>query len=175
MIPFVAPKIKPRLRMEIRLTCIGETKLPFIVEGIAFYQKKLRHYQPFVLEEIPDLKLSQNLSPEERSIKEGLVLLKKLQPGFLVYRLDEHGKMPDSLSLAKHLSAWQMSSKKGVQFLVGGPFGFSPELKQTVPDAISLSALTFPHDLVRLMMVEQLYRACTILKNEPYHHGHLKF
>ena len=92
-----------------------------------------------------------------------------------MYRLDEHGKMPDSLSLAKHLSAWQMSSKKGVQFLVGGPFGFSPELKQTVPDAISLSALTFPHDLVRLMMVEQLYRACTILKNEPYHHGHLKY
>lgn len=161
--------------MEIRLTCIGETKLSFIIEGLAFYQKKLRHYHPFVLDEIPDLKLSPNLSPEERTQKEGIVLLKKLQPGFVVYRLDEHGKMPDSLSLSKHLASWQMSGKKGVQFLVGGPFGFSPDVRQTIPDAFSLSALTFPHDLVRLMVVEQLYRACTILKNEPYHHGNLKF
>lgn len=157
--------------MEIRLTCIGETKQAFIREGLQLYQNKLKYYTTFILDELPDPRLSSSISTAERMRREAGLFQKKIQPGFMLARLDERGKMPDSLAFSRQIEAWQIRGIRGVQFFVGGPYGFAPEFQVLVPESFSLSPLTMPHDLVRLVFIEQVYRAYTILRNEPYHHG----
>jgi 23S rRNA (pseudouridine1915-N3)-methyltransferase len=157
--------------MEIVLTALGETKLPFVKEGLAYYLKKLSHSGKFRVQVLADVRHAGRYSEAERTKLESDLMLKNVISGYAGFRLDDKGNMIDSEALARQIQAWQLNSVKGVQFFVGGPYGFSPEFIGLFPNAYSLSPLTFPHDLVRLIFAEQIYRAYSILSNSPYHHG----
>jgi 23S rRNA (pseudouridine1915-N3)-methyltransferase len=156
--------------MQIRVICIGtlkETRLSPLLEE---YLRRVKRYNPAEILEITEKKEWKKLDREARKKVEAEAFLSVIRPGEITIRLDEHGKMVSSTELAAQLQKWMNSAPKSLNFLVGGPYGFSDELKQAVPEALSLSKLTFTHDMVRLFMLEQLYRAFTILHGEPYHH-----
>jgi len=156
--------------MKIVLLTIGKTSEKYLIEGISQYQKRLKHYTQFEMLEIPNLKNAKNFSNAEIIKKEGELILKQLQNSDHLVLLDDKGKDFTSPKYAQKLQQWMLSGKKKVVFVVGGAYGFSEQVYKRGNEKISLSKMTFSHQIVRLFFVEQLYRAFTILNNEPYHH-----
>jgi len=156
--------------MKIKLVVVGKTDDKYIAEGIKKYFNRLKHYITFEYSELPDIKNSKNLSQEQQKKLEGEMLLKQLQAGDFVVLLDEKGKTFTSREFASYIEKKMVSGTKRVVFIVGGPYGFSDEIYAKANDKISLSKMTFSHQLVRLIFFEQIYRAMTIIRNEPYHH-----
>jgi 23S rRNA (pseudouridine1915-N3)-methyltransferase len=156
--------------MKIKLLAIGKTDDKHLNELIAVYQKRLQYYVPFELEIIPDLKNSKNLSQYKQKQKEGELILSKLSTFDQLILLDEKGKEFRSLEFANYLQKKMNSGIKQLVFVIGGPYGFSKDVYQKSMGKVSLSKMTFSHQMIRLFVVEQIYRGFTILRNEPYHH-----
>lgn len=156
--------------MRITLIESGKTKDPFIQQGVELYRSRVIRYAPFQIETVPDLKNTRNLSMKEVMEKEGQLLLKRVKPADHMILLDERGREFDSISFAEYLNGLEGRVSK-LLFVIGGPFGFSEEVYKRADALLSLSKLTFSHQLVRVIFMEQLYRAYTILKGEPYHHA----
>lgn len=156
--------------MKISLLLIGKTAFPYLNEGIALYEKRLGFYINYTRIEIPDLKSVSSLTKEQIKSKEGELILKNVKPGDELVLLDERGKQFASSEWASHLEKKLLYSGKDVVFVIGGAYGFSQEVYDRADEKISLSCMTFSHQMVRLIFLEQLYRAFTIMKGEPYHH-----
>lgn len=156
--------------MTIKLLVLGKTDSVELTQLIGEYQNRLKHYIKFELEIIPDIKNTKNLSEKQQKEKEGDAILNRLNPTDLLVLLDENGRQKTSLEFSQYLQKNMNSGLKQLVFVIGGPYGFSEAIYQKCQGKISLSKMTFSHQMVRLFMVEQLYRAFTILKNEPYHH-----
>ena len=156
--------------MKVTLLVVGKTTDSHIDALIQEYQKRLTHYLPFALQVIPELKNTKALSPEQQKQAEGDLILKAVTANTDLILLDEHGKEFRSIEFADYLQK-RMSSGRDVVFVVGGPYGFADTVYQRANGKISLSKMTFSHQMVRLFFVEQSYRAMTILRGEPYHHA----
>lgn len=156
--------------MKITLAVIGKTETSFVRQGIEEYVKRLQHYMQFNIQYIGDVKGTRNMSEAQQKVAEGKHLLATLETSDYVVLLDEHGTERTSVDYSQWLQRRIASGNKRLVFVVGGPYGFSQEVYDRANEKISLSKMTFPHELVRLIFVEQLYRAFTILKHEPYHH-----
>lgn len=156
--------------MKLHVIFTGKTTGKLFQEAIADYQNRLTHYVPFSLEEIPDLKNVKNLSEEQQKEREADMLFDRLQPGDVLVLLDEKGKEVTSREFSVYLEQKMQTVAKRLVFLIGGPYGFSPRVYEAAQGKISLSKMTFSHQMVRLFLVEQIYRGFTIMKGEPYHH-----
>jgi 23S rRNA (pseudouridine1915-N3)-methyltransferase len=156
--------------MKIKLLAIGKTDDKNLLKLIETYQIRVKHYIKFEISIIPDIKNVKNLSEKQQKEKEGELILKQLQPTDELVLLDEKGKDFRSLEFAKYLQKKMNSGIKQLVIVIGGPYGFSDEVYKKSNGKISLSKMTFSHQMIRLFVVEQLYRGFTILKNEPYHH-----
>ncbi len=156
--------------MKISLLCIGKTDDKFIQEGIDKYLKRLKHYITFNISILPDVKNVKNMSVAQQMDKEADFFLKNLTNTDFVVLLDEKGKEFRSVEFADYLQQKMVTSVQHVVFLIGGPYGFDKRVKERANAQMSLSKLTFSHQMVRLFFVEQVYRAFTIMKGEPYHH-----
>lgn len=156
--------------MKITLLVVGKTDDKNLSQLIAIYQKRLQHYIKFDIEVLQDIKNSKSLSENQQKEKEGELILGKLKAGDQLILLDEKGKEFRSLEFAQHLQKKMNSGLKRLVFVVGGPYGFSDAVYHKAHGKISLSKMTFSHQMIRVFVVEQFYRAFTILKNEPYHH-----
>ncbi len=156
--------------MKIKLLAIGKTDNEYLQQLIDDYTKRLGFYISFELKIIPDIKNSKSLSEIQQKEKEGALLLKQIDPSDNVILLDENGKNYTSLGFSDFLQKKMNSGIKQLVFIIGGPYGFSPEIYHRANGKLSLSSMTFSHQMVRLFFIEQLYRGFTILKNEPYHH-----
>ena len=148
---------------------IGTTSDPRLQSLIDEYQQRLKHYVPFELVVIPDVKNAKSLSQEQLKTAEGEALLSRLTPSMDVILMDEHGKEFRSIEYADFLQK-KMSSGKDLALVIGGAYGFSPAVYARANGKLSLSQMTFSHQMIRIMAIEQIYRAMTILRNEPYHH-----
>ena len=148
---------------------VGKTTDKHFQASTEEYVRRVSHYMPFSLTVIPELKATRSLSEEQQRQAEGEQILRLLQPGDTVVLLDEHGQELRSIELARWLEQKRQTARRLV-FVIGGPYGFSPAVYARSNEQLSLSRLTFSHQMVRLVFVEQLYRACTIIKGEPYHH-----
>lgn len=155
--------------MKTILILVGKTTDKHFQAGISDYVERIGHYMPFELVTIPELKNAKSLSEEQQKQAEGELILKKIKAGDDVVLLDEHGKEFRSIEFAKWLEAKHNKGRRLV-FVVGGPYGFSPAIYSRANEQLSLSKLTFSHQMIRLVFTEQIYRACTIIKGEPYHH-----
>lgn len=156
--------------MKILLLVIGKTDDEYLVTGIKKYVDRLGHYASFEMKELPDPRNRKTLSEEQQKKTESLLLLQQLQPADQVVLLDENGKQFTSVAFAENLEKQLASGAKRLVFVIGGPYGFAQEVYDRTNAKMSLSPMTFSHQMVRLIFVEQLYRAFTILKGEPYHH-----
>ncbi len=156
--------------MKIKLLAIGKTDDKNLQTLIENYQKRLKHYINFQIDLIPDIKNIKNLSKQQQKEKEGELILKKLSPSDQLVLLDEKGKEFKSLEFAVFMQKKMNSGIKQLVLVIGGPYGFSEAVYKKSQGKISLSKMTFSHQMIRLFVVEQIYRAFTILKNEPYHH-----
>jgi len=155
--------------MKTILILVGKTTDKHFQAGISDYAERIRHYMPFDIVTIPELKNTKSLSEDQQKTMEGELILKQLQPSDTLVLLDEHGKELRSIELAKWLEQKQQTARRLV-FVIGGPYGFSEAVYGRANEKLSLSRLTFSHQMVRLVFTEQIYRACTIIKGEPYHH-----
>ena len=155
--------------MKSILVVVGKTADKNFIASIADYCSRIHHYMPFELLVIPELKNTKSLSKNQQKEREGDLIFKSLQPTDTVVLLDEHGIEWDSMAFASWLQKKQQLTRRLV-FVVGGPYGFSPAVYNRAQEKLSLSKMTFSHQMVRLIFTEQLYRACTIIKGEPYHH-----
>ncbi len=156
--------------MQITLITIGKTDSVELSKLIAVYENRLKHYVKFRFVVLPDIKNSKNLSEAQQKEKEGELLLTQLQPADTLILLDEKGKQQTSMELSQWLQKKMNSGLKNLVLAIGGPYGFSNKVYERSNEKISLSKMTFSHQMVRLFVVEQLYRGFTILRNEPYHH-----
>ena len=156
--------------MKIVLLVVGKTTESYFIQGIDEYSKRLAHYVPFELTVIPELRNTKSLSTDQQKEREADLILKALQPGDYMVLLDEHGREFTSLQFASYLEKKMANIAKRLIFVVGGPYGFSNRVYQAAQEKISLSKMTYSHQMIRLIFTEQLYRAMTILNNEPYHH-----
>jgi 23S rRNA (pseudouridine1915-N3)-methyltransferase len=156
--------------MKIKLLAIGKTDDKNLQALIESYEKRLKHYIKFEIEIIPDIKNAKNLSEGQQKEKEGELFLKKLKPEDNLILLDEKGHEFRSVEFSRYLQKKMNSGIKQFVLLIGGPYGFSDRIYQKATEKISFSKMTFSHQMIRLFVVEQIYRAFTILKNEPYHH-----
>jgi len=156
--------------VKIELIIIGKTDADWVKQGFEVYQKRLSYYISFNTTIIPDLKNRKNLAIDQQKDQERILILKQLQTSDFVILLDENGKQFDSVQFSDLLQKKMNSGIKRLVFVIGGPYGFSSELYQKSNQKISLSKMTFSHQMVRPFFVEQLYRAFSILNNEPYHH-----
>ncbi|MCM4161162.1 23S rRNA (pseudouridine(1915)-N(3))-methyltransferase RlmH [Antarcticibacterium flavum] len=156
--------------MTIKLLGIGKTDDPALQDLTNVYIKRLQFYTKFELELIPDIKNAKNLDENQQKQKEGELLLSRLTASDFVVLLDENGKQFSSVGFSEFLQKRMNSGLKQLVFIIGGPYGFSSEVYQRADSKLSLSKMTFSHQMVRLFFVEQLYRGFTILRNEPYHH-----
>ncbi|SFC49358.1 23S rRNA (pseudouridine1915-N3)-methyltransferase [Flagellimonas taeanensis] len=156
--------------MQITLIAIGKTDKAELEQLIDLYEKRLKHYIKFEFVVLPDIKNSKNLSEAQQKEKEGELILSQLQPTDTLILLDEKGKQYSSLEFADYLQKKMNSGLKNLVLAIGGPYGFSDAVYAKCNGKISLSKMTFSHQMVRLFLVEQLYRGFTILRNEPYHH-----
>ena len=156
--------------MKIVLLTIGKTSEKYLIEGIAQYQNRLKHYTHFEMIEILNIKNAKNFSNAELTKKEGELILKQLQSSDHLVLLDDKGKDFTSPKFSEKLQGWMLSGTKRLVFVVGGAYGFSEEVYARGNEKLSLSKMTFSHQMVRLFFVEQIYRGYTILNNEPYHH-----
>ena len=156
--------------MKITVLAIGKTDDNRLFSLNEEYGKRLHHYVPFEFQIIPDLKKAKNLTETQQKQAEGVEILKQLNSSDTLILLDEKGRSFSSVGFSEFLQKKMNSGLKNLVFVIGGPYGFSEEIYKRANGKISLSAMTFSHQMVRLFFVEQLYRAFTILKNEPYHH-----
>lgn len=156
--------------MKILFLMIGKTVDKRLTTLIDEYAERVKHYMPFDMEVIPELKNTKALSAEQQKEKEGELLQKQLRDGDYIVLLDEGGKELRSIEFAVYLEKKQSQVARRLVFVVGGPYGFFPTLYKLAKEKISLSKMTFSHQMIRLFFVEQLYRAMTILRGEPYHH-----
>jgi 23S rRNA (pseudouridine1915-N3)-methyltransferase len=156
--------------MKITMLAIGKTTNAYLREGIAIYTKRLQHYIPFEIKELPDVRNARNLPHAQLKVQEGQLLLRQLGPNDDLLLLDENGSQFSSEEWAGYLDKKLCYTSRSLVFAVGGAFGFSDDVIQRATDKISLSRMTFSHQMARLIFAEQLYRACTIIKGEPYHH-----
>jgi 23S rRNA (pseudouridine1915-N3)-methyltransferase len=156
--------------MQIKLIQTGKTRFAYLQEGISDYHKRIRHYINFEEITIPDVKKSKSLSIAEIRKKEGEQILKLIDKADFLILLDERGKQSSSEEFAGFIRK-NMNSGRDIVLLIGGAYGFSEEVYLRANDKISLSKMTFSHQLVRLIFAEQLYRAMTIIRGEPYHHS----
>jgi len=147
----------------------GKTTDPRLVSLIDEYRERLKHYIPFELVVVPDIKNAKALSVEQVKTAEGEAILSRLTPSIEVILLDEHGREFRSMEFADYLQK-KMGSGRDLTLVIGGPYGFSPAVYSRADGKISLSQMTFSHQMIRIMAIEQIYRAMTILRNEPYHH-----
>lgn len=155
--------------MKTTLILVGKTNGKLFNEGIDDYAKRIGHYTPFAVKVLPELKSTKSLSESQQKDKEGKMILKTISPSDFVVLLDEHGTEYRSMEFAKWVEK-RRNRGRDLVFVIGGPYGFSPDVYNRADALISLSRMTFSHQMVRLIFVEQLYRACTIIKGEPYHH-----
>lgn len=155
--------------MKTILILVGKTANKHFQADINDYAERIGHYMPFDFVTIPELKNTKSLSEEQQKNAEGEQILKQIQSSDTVVLLDEHGKELRSVEYARWLAQKQQTVRRLV-FVIGGPYGFSPEVYERANEKLSLSKMTFSHQMVRLVFAEQLYRACTIIKGEPYHH-----
>ena len=156
--------------MKALLLVVGKTVDSRIQSLVDDYKERLKHYLPYEMFVIPELKANRNFSFDQQKEKEGELLMKFFQAGDTVVLLDENGKEFKSTDFALWMQKKQNTVSKRLVFVIGGPYGFSPEVYGKANDKISLSRMTFSHQMVRLVFIEQLYRAMTILHGEPYHH-----
>ena len=156
--------------MKIELMEIVLTSTRYLQDGIDVYLKRLSHYVPFEIKCLPDVKTSRSLTEERQKEMEGEQFLAQLQPGDFLVLLDERGKEMTSRDFSVYIDRKMSSVPKRMLFVIGGPYGFSKAMYERADDKISLSKMTFSHEMVRLFFTEQLYRAMTILRGEPYHH-----
>ena len=155
--------------MKVTLIVVGKTvgtELPRLIDT---YTQRLKHYVPFDIQVIPDLKNTKNLSEAQQKQQEGEAILRAVEGSYVVL-LDEHGIEYRSMTFARQLQTWMNASTRSLTFVIGGAYGFSPAVYERADAQISLSQMTFSHQMIRLLFVEQLYRAMTILRGEPYHH-----
>ena len=155
--------------MKTELIVVGKTTNKHFIAAINDYLERIGHYMPFSVTVIPELRNAKSLSQQQQKDKEGEAILRLLQPSDTVVLLEERGKEPRSIELADWLQRQQQTARRLV-FIIGGPYGFSQQVYSRADSMLSLSRMTFSHQMVRLIFVEQLYRACTIIKGEPYHH-----
>lgn len=156
--------------MKILFLVIGKTDESYLDTGILKYIKRLEHYVPFEMKVIPDIKNRKTLTEEQQKKAEGDLILSNINIGDDLILLDEHGKTFSSVSFSQWIEKQMNAGSKRIIFVVGGPYGFSKEVYDKAKFKISLSEMTFSHQMIRLIFVEQLYRAFTIIKGEPYHH-----
>jgi 23S rRNA (pseudouridine1915-N3)-methyltransferase len=154
--------------MKIELWAIGKTDIDYLKEGISVYEKRLKHYTPFEIVVLADVK-NPPLSSEQLKVKEGEIIMSKLQKDDCLIVLDEAGKQYTSTEFASFLEKKQVESVKKIVFLIGGAFGFSEAVYERANQKLAFSKMTFTHQMIRLIFVEQLYRAYTIIKGEKYH------
>ena len=156
--------------MNIKLIAIGKTDSAALQQLISTYEKRLVRYINFELQLLPDIKNSKSLTEELQKIKEGELILSNVESSHYLILLDERGKEYTSVAFADELQKKMNTSIKQLTFVIGGPYGVSQEVYNRANGKLSLSKLTFSHQMIRLFFIEQLYRAFTILRNEPYHH-----
>ena len=155
--------------MKTKLLVVGKTNDKNITKGIDDYVGRVKHYMPFDIEVIPELKNTKSLTQSNQKEMEAEQILKRLQPSDTVVLLDEHGKEYRSIEFARWIEKQQQTARSLV-FIIGGPYGFADSVYERSNAKLSLSKMTFSHQMVRLFFVEQVYRAMTILRGEPYHH-----
>lgn len=156
--------------MKICLLVIGKTDAAYIRAGIEEYEKRLTRYVPYEMKVLPDVRNAKNMPEALQKEKEGAMLLEQLQATDWVVLLDENGKQHSSVGFSEFLAQKMLGGTKRLVFVIGGPYGFSDAAYRRAHDKISLSRMTFSHQMVRMIFTEQLYRAMTIMKGEPYHH-----
>ncbi len=157
--------------MKITLIAVGKTEDKYLIEGIDKYLNRLKHYISFNLVIIPDIKNVKNMSQEQQKSKEAQLILKNVSASDMLILLDEGGKNYTSVGFSEQLNKYMIGSIQHVVFVIGGPYGFDPTVYNRSNSKLSLSNMTFSHQMVRLFFVEQLYRAFTIQRGEPYHHA----
>ena len=155
--------------MKTELILVGKTVNKHFNAGINDYVERIGHYMPFSITTIPELKNTKNLSESQQKEREGELILKQIQSTDTVVLLDEHGKEFRSIEFADWIQKKQNTARRLI-FVIGGPYGFSNDVYERANEKISLSKMTFSHQMVRLIFTEQIYRACTIIKGDPYHH-----
>lgn len=156
--------------MKIVLAVVGKMAGGYLSKGIEEYSSRLKHYVPFEIQYIADARNTKNLSETQQKSAEGKNILSSLDSSDYVVLLDEHGKEYSSIEFSKYIERKMTTVQRRLVFVVGGPYGFSPEVYNRANEKISLSKMTFSHEMIRLIFTEQLYRAMTILRGEPYHH-----
>ncbi len=156
--------------MKVVLLSVGKTDEDFYAQAMDIFRKRLSHYIPFDLEFVPDVKNTKNLSEKEQKSLEGEALLNRIRQGDHVVLLDDKGKQYSSVEFSRFMEKKAHSVSKRLVFVIGGPYGFPDDVYRRANEKLSLSRMTFTHQMVRLVFVEQLYRAMTILNGEPYHH-----
>ena len=156
--------------MKIVFLTVGKTEDAYLKDGIDKYVKRLKHYTRLEILELAELKNTKALTPEQQKVKEAEMILKKVSPLDHVVLLDENGTEFSSKQFANYLDKKAISSTSTLIFVVGGPYGFDQTVYARANDKLSLSRMTFSHQMIRLLFTEQLYRAFTIIKGEPYHH-----
>lgn len=156
--------------MDIVLLTIGKTGTNYLRTGLDDYCKRLKRYVPFSIRCLPDLKNTRKLSEPQQKEAEGRLIIASLSQSDLVILLDERGKMYTSIEFSDFINSAMVSGRKRLVFVVGGPYGFSQEVYDRADGKLSLSKMTFSHEMVRLFFTEQIFRAMTILRGEPYHH-----
>lgn len=156
--------------MKIVLAVVGKMAGGYLSKGIEDYTSRLKHYVPFEIQYIADAKNTKKLTQEQQKTVEGSNILTAIDNSDYVVLLDERGRQYTSMDFAKYIEKKMSTIQRRLVFVVGGPYGFSPEVYARANEKISLSSMTFSHEMIRLIFTEQLYRAMTILRNEPYHH-----
>ncbi len=156
--------------MDVTLLAIGKTRAGFVLDGIGEYTRRLRHYVPFFLEELPDVKTSKTMSEDMQKTREGELMLSRVSQSDYLVLLDERGTQYTSMEFSRYMEKMMASGRRRIVFAVGGPYGFPKSVYDRADARISLSKMTFNHEMVRLFFIEQIYRAMTILRGEPYHH-----
>ncbi|MGL5683875.1 MAG: 23S rRNA (pseudouridine(1915)-N(3))-methyltransferase RlmH [Marinifilaceae bacterium] len=156
--------------MKVCLLVIGKTDASFVKAGIEEYEKRLKRYISYEMKIIPDIKNSKNMTEEVQKNKEGELILEQFSTSDFVVLLDERGKEYSSVAFSQFMAQKMLSGTKRLVFVIGGPYGFADAVYQRANDKLSLSKMTFSHQMVRMIFTEQLYRAMTIMKGEPYHH-----
>lgn len=156
--------------MKITLLTIGKTNAKYLQDGIDLYVTRLSHYIPFEYKNLPDIKTTKGLTKEKQKELEGELFLNNIHPGNVLVLLDERGKEMTSREFSTYIDKKMVTVAKNLIFAIGGPYGFSDEVYNRANEKLSLSKMTFSHEMVRLFFIEQIYRAMTILKGEPYHH-----
>ena len=156
--------------MKIKLLAIGKTDNKQLIQLIDEYQKRLKHYIKFEFDIINDIKNAKNLNELQQKEKEGQLILNKINNTDVLVLLDDKGKQFSSVEFSKYLQKKMNAGTKQLVFVIGGPYGFSEAVYKKAKEQLSLSKMTFSHQMIRLFVIEQIYRGFTILRNEPYHH-----